>query len=1272
MKYFLFLFLLTTLLPAQNPIPDALTTAGTTRLDPQGRRWGFVALNAVNPTSLSRRTLAVFIKPAAPDAAGSFTRVAVLAPVRDGVTVKPLLERAEALGESLTGLDVVTQELWAFTRWNDAKALAPNTPAPVRPYPDIPPLAERLAGLVLRGRTDPEIAQSLQLMAFARPSIRQLLGQGWAGLLPVPEGGKATVEIRDWNAAAQNSISVLGRVILDASDPLPLPPPEAPWVLPDESAKAELNIKLRWATPVELARRSLTQAGFNLWRLPRAAGAAPFPAQPGLEELILAGAVRVNKASAILTKKAFTSSLPPATTDVTNLAADPDTFFFADDNDRFSGGTAFRDGEQFYYYTTARDLLGRDGMVSAGTLATACRRVPPPAPQGLLVENDYTYNDTAPAAARQGFRISWKPLAPDTTQATADGALTQLVYEVVKGDDLDKLNDPRLRAGLTKIDFSAPSQVFYPQAFATEVPDAPGTDAITLTDYSDNPLAANFRDTFFFAVRAVRVLRINGVLACRTAGPWCAPIMAALHDRVGPARPVADLLTVCARALVKTEGLDTASSDQPIPPGEMHFRASCRRLDGSVEWAEFRYEFQDSNSGQIFMGLLGRHYFGEGADEVSEDFTSPVTPGHGGTQKIWCRTGGYIGTVSREAISNRDSQPDGARINVIRFAAGELSPLNFDPAHFLASELSTEGTARTLSAVQPEKLDDAYFSAQTGFAVGSEVLIQVDQGGGVWRFAGVDFVSAITPIVRNVRFIDGVRGAPVFLARPLRAWQMRAPDTAGGEVCIPINTPSAPSADDPGGSGPLVIFGKLADKAREYRIYRQVADGPLTMIKQGTDDPPTKDNFDPAAPNKVTFDPAARLPKFAMADGLRIPSCVPRTYYLQVFDKDGNQSPMSILWQDLCLGVILPTPRLSDPKPGGTDAAPTMIVEWFCEPDGVERFEIAITSTTQTGIVLPGLTAGLTNFKGTVQTNSGGKKLKLVFKDTQVTPAVGGPLFNETSVPLSRNGPRFRAEFPVSAGTNYRLSVRAVNAMKNRGAFSGSREFSWNPPPDLNDPAIPWPVRPLPPVKSFPVGTSAPNGVQAMLLPPAVLNGAVGPTYVWRGGENGSIQGDEILAGVRIGSQTLGGEDITSGPLGPEFMPPASSPAFGRATFAGLLYGQPGEEPGRLELSLPAVLYREQVPNVLFPDVSGDLMQVSPMITGTRDAVISHGNLTGRRLLDPYLAVRWKAGTGAADIFLVDTQPAISGASYRYHLLRFDALSLEPVQTVPCGEVTIP
>jgi hypothetical protein len=40
------------------------------------------------------------------------------------------------------------------------------------------------------------------------------------------------------------------------------------------------------------------------------------------------------------------------------------------------------------------------------------------------------------------------------------------------------------------------------------------------------------------------------------------------------------------------------------------------------------------------------------------------------------------------------------------------------------------------------------------------------------------------------------------------------------------------------------------------------------------------------------------------------------------------------------------------------------------------------------------------------------------------------------------------------------------------------------------------------------------------------------------------------------------------------------------------------------------------------------------------------------------------------DLFLVDTQPAVKGARYRYWLVRFSDLG-EPIQTVPCGEVTV-
>lgn len=41
------------------------------------------------------------------------------------------------------------------------------------------------------------------------------------------------------------------------------------------------------------------------------------------------------------------------------------------------------------------------------------------------------------------------------------------------------------------------------------------------------------------------------------------------------------------------------------------------------------------------------------------------------------------------------------------------------------------------------------------------------------------------------------------------------------------------------------------------------------------------------------------------------------------------------------------------------------------------------------------------------------------------------------------------------------------------------------------------------------------------------------------------------------------------------------------------------------------------------------------------------------------------------ELYLVDTQPVVTGARYRYWLVRFDATTGEPIHTVPAGEITI-
>jgi len=94
--------------------------------------------------------------------------------------------------------------------------------------------------------------------------------------------------------------------------------------------------------------------------------------------------------------------------------------------------------------------------------------------------------------------------------------------------------------------------------------------------------------------------------------------------------------------------------------------------------------------------------------------------------------------------------------------------------------------------------------------------------------------------------------------------------------------------------------------------------------------------------------------------------------------------------------------------------------------------------------------------------------------------------------------------------------------------------------------------------------------------------------------------------------------------------------------------------PGKI---LPVALYRVQVANTNFPIVSGDIVQVSPLMERIAQ-VISGPN---KIVTDPFTAILHQSdspltGTEAQfdhDIFLLDRQPVIKGATYKYILVRF-------------------
>jgi len=106
-------------------------------------------------------------------------------------------------------------------------------------------------------------------------------------------------------------------------------------------------------------------------------------------------------------------------------------------------------------------------------------------------------------------------------------------------------------------------------------------------------------------------------------------------------------------------------------------------------------------------------------------------------------------------------------------------------------------------------------------------------------------------------------------------------------------------------------------------------------------------------------------------------------------------------------------------------------------------------------------------------------------------------------------------------------------------------------------------------------------------------------------------------------------------------------------------------------------LYRYQVANANFPTVSGDVIQVSPLM---ENIAYQQVNIQGTAyfvyaaIADPFIAVTG-ANTGSGNevyLWIRDTQPQISGASYKYILAHFDPVAHEIDQLIPSNVTQVP
>jgi hypothetical protein len=346
-------------------------------------------------------------------------------------------------------------------------------------------------------------------------------------------------------------------------------------------------------------------------------------------------------------------------------------------------------------------------------------------------------------------------------------------------------------------------------------------------------------------------------------------------------------------------------------------------------------------------------------------------------------------------------------------------------------------------------------------------------------------------------------------------------------------------------------------------------------------------------------------------------------YFFQTFDEHGNSGPMTKLAPCIIIAAELPTPMLAGLIADGDEASPRLVVNWFCPPPGVERFHVFLASEPQ--LVEPDLLgfAAADALPVFMNVEVGGSNRLMSFTATK-TPRVG---------PGFGNGATFSTTNHIVLGRTYYVLVKAVDLAGNEGPASNLGTFKWNPPQPPGGPDVPWPARGLPPTTSF-----FNSNVVARQLNSAL------PVFSGVGIRIGRVTNQMVLTEHFLPAQYAG------------FTPPMN-----------FLY------PGTNNTPLfPVAVYRYQVPNANYSVVSGDVVQVTPLMEE-----IAYGNIaTGIGVYDPFLFIFRTTATGAGGVFLpgemylLDTQPLVVGARYRYLLVRL-ADNKEIEQVIVTNEVEI-
>ena len=466
----------------------------------------------------------------------------------------------------------------------------------------------------------------------------------------------------------------------------------------------------------------------------------------------------------------------------------------------------------------------------------------------------------------------------------------------------------------------------------------------------------------------------------------------------------------------------------------------------------------------------------------------------------------------------------------------------------------------------------------------------------------------------------------------------------------------------------------LSDDVREVRIYRRVGTGgPLTMVDQqsGPASIPTPFQWEEAAP--------------ILTPGVTV------CYYAQTFDEHGNSSPLTLL---SCVTIVndnLAVPMLTNPVslPAVNDT-PLIELSWFCDPVGVDRFEVwaAAEGLTDPQISADNLSGRLSSDTSpTLETRDSGDLVFSLYRTRSLSSGFG-------------NGAEFNLQIEVPANQKLHFVVRAISKhvpdlltqklQHSSGDFSNAVAHAWTGAflSNANDNGglVPWPAKPLP-------------NVSSIAMPIAAYSEEEGPYYATSFTPNNMNTlgaSGAILVGIYPQVQKSAGNND------PNFyaqMPRDIDPLDWIFKYRK----QPNaiNSSSDLESLVPFVVYRHQLPSTRFPNAQANLIQITPLIDRMSYDEIENSELKFNQVTDPFFlfnssfdnpiadlnvpatgdftrtGAKWKTeplntipsktlpnylkipdvysskGDVAASMWIRDTQPVMTGAHYQYLIVSF-------------------